>query len=485
MLILPSPVVSGWGRRPAAVCGKYAAKLPADLAWLGLSGEVIVNGVSQMTTWQSLLHCSAADVTLDRIKNLVAVTGTESLTVEFKEGGSTATIPECAAAMANAHGGLIFVGVADQARDFLGVPREAMSHVADVLATHLESPDWAPEMIEVPLGDDKPGRYVLVLRISRDTAPRPVFIQGRGGLLWAPVRMPGSTRQATRDELYALFTEPRPDDVPDADWDFNRPDIPRAQDGGRDTAVDLVMLSGLRVPVRPAAWGRPLSERAVGDLAVQLDRSALSEVLFGLTGLSGVDVDAFHPEGQANRSNTATLVWRLLVGESVPFEMTARIEVPGHYGRSHVGALDFTLTVVSRLSVWLGAGGSEPTPRRRLSVAEWSALLDSVAATLTSPTIVGPIADLAGADPIVVRQPRVLHLTSGPPMPDLLPAQLRPIRDGGESRGAHMLSDPALDLTDPVERQDQVAQWLNQMAADAGLLGMEQLVTEIRPQAAI
>jgi hypothetical protein len=38
-----------------------------------------------MTTRQSLLYCAAADVTLDRIKNLVAVTGTEPLTVDFKE----------------------------------------------------------------------------------------------------------------------------------------------------------------------------------------------------------------------------------------------------------------------------------------------------------------------------------------------------------------------------------------------------------------
>jgi hypothetical protein len=29
-----------------------------------------------------------------------------------------------------------------------------MAHVADVFATHLESPDWQPEMIEVTLGDE-------------------------------------------------------------------------------------------------------------------------------------------------------------------------------------------------------------------------------------------------------------------------------------------------------------------------------------------
>jgi hypothetical protein len=57
-----------------------------------------------MTSWLSLLYCAAADVTLDRIENLVALTGTEPLTVDFKEGNPrrTATIAECAAAMANA-----------------------------------------------------------------------------------------------------------------------------------------------------------------------------------------------------------------------------------------------------------------------------------------------------------------------------------------------------------------------------------------------
>ena len=86
-----------------------------------------------MTTWQSLLYCAATDVTLERIRNLVAVTGTEPLTVEFKEGGSTAAVAECAAAMANLHGGLILIGITYQDRKIVGVSREAMAYVADAL----------------------------------------------------------------------------------------------------------------------------------------------------------------------------------------------------------------------------------------------------------------------------------------------------------------------------------------------------------------
>jgi hypothetical protein len=96
----------------------------------GRPADAILRDARWMTTWQSLLYCAAADVTLERIRNLVAVTGTESLTVDFKEGRSTPTIAECAAAMANTHGGLILVGITDQEREIVGVPREAIAHIA-------------------------------------------------------------------------------------------------------------------------------------------------------------------------------------------------------------------------------------------------------------------------------------------------------------------------------------------------------------------
>jgi len=68
-------------------------------------------------------------------------------------------------------------------------------------------------------------------------------------------------------------------------------------------------------------------------------------------------------------------------------------------------------------------------------------------------------------------------------LPDLLPAGLFVIRNGGVSHGAHMLADPALDLSDPAERGEQADRWLIQMAADAGLLGMETLVSKLRDNA--
>jgi len=65
-------------------------------------------------------------------------------------------------------------------------------------------------------------------------------------------------------------------------------------------------------------------------------------------------------------------------------------------------------------------------------------------------------------------------------MPELLPPQLVPIADTGHSYGAHMQADPALDLSDPAERAEQLDLWLSQMAIDAGLLGMDELVSKWR-----
>src|ERR1039457_5680602 len=98
-----------------------------------------------MTSWHSLLACTQADVTIGRIGALAAETGTEPLTVEFKEKAGP-RIAECVASRANAHAGLIFVGVTDRGHEIVGVRTETMAHVADALATRLDPADWLPEM---------------------------------------------------------------------------------------------------------------------------------------------------------------------------------------------------------------------------------------------------------------------------------------------------------------------------------------------------
>jgi len=46
-----------------------------------------------------------------------------------------------------------------------------------------------------------------------------------------------------------------------------------------------------------------------------------------------------------------------------------------------------------------------------------------------------------------------------------------------------MLADPALDLSNAAERAKQVDLWLSQIGFDAGLLGMESLVSRWRQSA--
>jgi hypothetical protein len=308
-----------------------------------------------MTTWQSLLNCAATDLTLERIRALVGMTGTESLTLEFKKDGNTLRIAESAAAMANTYGGLVLVGITDEDREIVGVPREVIANVASTFATHLDPADWLPDMREVAI-DDKPDRYVLVIRVNRDAVPRPIFVQRRESrTFWAPIRMPGGTRQATREELHDLFAEDRSAQMTGQQWTLNAPDFPRGKNGGRDPAVDLVVLSGLIMPVGSAAPGRPISQRAVDQLAAELDRSALASSLFSLTGVQSIDAESFHREGPANRSHVANLVRRLGPGDPVPFEVEVRLEVPGHYGQFQANDLVLTLKIVSRLTSWLQA----------------------------------------------------------------------------------------------------------------------------------
>ena len=43
-----------------------------------------------------------------------------------------------------------------------------------------------------------------------------------------------------------------------------------------------------------------------------------------------------------------------------------------------------------------------------------------------------------------------------------------------------MLADPALDLSTPADRAEQADRWLSQIGSDAGLLGMENLIDQMR-----
>jgi hypothetical protein len=108
------------------------------------------------------------------------------------------------------------------------------------------------------------------------------------------------------------------------------------------------------------------------------------------------------------------------------------------------------------------------------------ALIDAMLATLTGKEITAALADLAGTDILAIPQPRVMHIVTERPIPDVLDITgLRAIPDAGDSRAAHLLADPTLDLADDQDRSEQVRRWLIQVALDAGLTGMEKVLQRL------
>jgi hypothetical protein len=82
-----------------------------------------------------------------------------------------------------------------------------------------------------------------------------------------------------------------------------------------------------------------------------------------------------------------------------------------------------------------------------------------------------------------VSPPGNLYFQTGPEVGELLhPQGLMPIEGAGPSHGAHVLVNPSLDLANAEERNTQVDDWLQQIALDAGLRGMENLLIAYHQQ---
>ena len=221
----------------------------------------------------SLFACSPADVTLERVRELVGQDLAESLTLGYKEKYSPSVV-KSVAAMANSYGGLILVGVTDQSGPgrLAGVPEQALVQIVNACHEQLEPP-WQPEIVPVPLTAEAGGRYILVMRIDAARAPRPLLISGA-----APVRLQGRNATADRSRLAQLFSE-TPAPLRGGGRRLNPPDLPAA--AGGTPSADFVSRTGLLIPAGDAATWRRLSERAVETLADALNNSPLQQALMG------------------------------------------------------------------------------------------------------------------------------------------------------------------------------------------------------------
>jgi hypothetical protein len=423
-----------------------------------------------MTSIMSLFQCAAQDVTLERVRDLVNQSQLESLTLEYKER-FTPNIVKSVAGMANSYGGLILVGVTDQ-RKIIGVPEDTATKIVSACYEKLEPPWWQPEIISVAINDGS-GLYIHVIRVDASRAPRPVLIDGA-----APVRLLGRVGTADRERLAQLFAE-SPSSNTDMRWTVQAPQVPTGADGAK--TADFILRSGLSIPLDPKAVWRPLSEAAVDALAAALNESPLQSVLLNWVGTGGIG--GFNPFRRAgfNRARDARLVWRAAAfsHDQCLIEAIATTSIPGSYG-NFSSQLVFTLDVVVRARAFIAANmTSAEALVWRLSVAKLYELCDRLAATLVDSAVRARLAEIAGVDPVIVPQPTNLHFVCGDAVTNVLyPNGLTPIEDAGTSHGAHLLADPAHDLTVPIERELQIDSWLQQVAMDAGLRGMERLLVE-------
>nr|WP_168723195.1 ATP-binding protein [Streptomyces sp. SAT1] len=431
-----------------------------------------------MTT--SLFAASAADLTIERIRSLAArPEQVESLTLEFKREYST-TLLKTIAAMANTYGGMILVGIVDQAEaDKKGGERVVgvdAQNTIDKIASGCHAkfdPPWEPTFVPVPL-DDESGLSVVVVRVDANTAPRPILMD-----LKAPIRLSGQNSTADRDRLLKLAREEPSAGVLPIGQNVMSPNLDRDTEG--NATADFILRTGINLPMGEAGAWRPLSERSVAALAQTLSHSAFPSALHTLGHSSYFSATGFRQHGH-NRSRTARLVYQALSRSAVPHPVEAVVTValPEVYGSATAAVATVTIDVISRVQRYAKTVGEE----YRYPVQNLLALFEGILKTTVDPGFVAEIARITDIDPVLAAQPRELHLVADRHVKDLIQSDgLEEIPDAGASAGGVFRANPALDLRDAADRQEQVDDWLRQLGLDAGLTGMENMVERYRARA--
>ncbi|MFI1607625.1 helix-turn-helix domain-containing protein [Streptomyces griseofuscus] len=421
-----------------------------------------------------LFAASAADLTIERIRALAARPDqVESLTLEFKREYSKSLVTTIAA-MANTYGGMILVGISDKAEPgterVVGVDaQETIDKIASGCREKFDPP-WEPTFIPVPF-DDGTGRSVVVVRVDANVAPRPLLID-----LKAPIRLSGQNSTADRDRLLQLAREEPSAGVLPMGQNVMSPHLDR--DSESNFTADFMLRTGINLPIGEAGAWRPLSERTVAALAQALNDSAFPAALVTLGNSSYVSGTGFRQHG-FNRSRTARLVYRALSKSAVPHPVEAVVTValPEVYGSSTAAMATVTIDVIARVLRYADTVGEE----YRYPVPNLLDLLEGILKTTVDPKVVAEIARITDIDPALAAQPRELHLVADRQVKDLLRLDgLEEIPDSGASAGGIFRANPALDLRDVADRQEQVDDWLRQLGLDAGLTSMENLVEQYR-----
>ena len=434
-----------------------------------------------MTTPASLFAASAADVTLDRVRQLMGQNLPEGLTLEYKEAYDRSFV-KSVAAMANSYGGIILVGVRDGAGvdRLVGVDEEAVVQIINACQDSLEPP-WEPEVVTVPLGGGS-GKSILVVRIDPARAPRPILVGGT-----APIRLQGRNAIADRSRLATLFSD-RPWATAGTRQVLQKPTLPTKTDGSAD--ADFILRSGYWLPLSETAGWRPLPERGVDLLRDALNRSTIGRVLSSWAArlhISGLIL--FDRQG-LNRARRARLVWQTVLPawDFRPVEAIAVLDLPEPLGAAAT-SMSFTVDFVMRMSAYYEGAKAKGWPMItpwRVTAADLVEMTDGLLGGLVDREVVQVLSDIAGIDAVVVPQPPGMDLLTGQSVSDLLSMEgLSAIPDAGTSHGANLVTDPTLDLSSADDRQIQVDAWVQQIALDAGLRGMERVLADLRRSAEV
>jgi hypothetical protein len=160
-----------------------------------------------MSAERDLYVCDLSGVTFENVVSFVETAidshlQAESRILEFKSKRDGSGIAAAVAGMANSDGGLILIGVAEQAEDpIVGVPVKEVDAIVQSLRGH--QLHRAAEIQPVAITPQN-GRVVVIVRVDPDRFDTPVVLSdGR-----VVIRVPGHTVGASRDQIRSLYERP-------------------------------------------------------------------------------------------------------------------------------------------------------------------------------------------------------------------------------------------------------------------------------------
>ncbi|MEU3862540.1 ATP-binding protein [Streptomyces sp. NPDC028722] len=265
-----------------------------------------------------LLTAPSSELTAQMVKDFVELGIAENLTVEYKRQGDKPI--EAVAALANTYGGIVLVGVAEEPKtvpsEVVGVTRKEKESLVNQLATKFDPP-WSPEVIEVPL-DDASDKVVLVIRISRDTVPAPIVLDG--SIL---VRLDARNVHASRAMMAAMLAQAT--DVraaPRLGHAMRRPDTHRVPvSSGPDVQQpDLILRAVTSFPLRSNGRRSRVATGMPGRITAALQKTQLDPL-----------VNVLSLRLQRGQSSVIT-PWQLAgsTSSNVVLERSARAGQEGH-----------------------------------------------------------------------------------------------------------------------------------------------------------